>query len=95
MKLSKKIVPRWGFQPGTNIAIAIVAVSAKKEIVPRWGFQPATNIAIAIVAGEFVRRQYVVLHDAVNCFEDVSGLVALGWARSVMNSYFVMYEFIL
>jgi len=27
-KLAKKFVPRWGFQPGTNITITIVAVSA-------------------------------------------------------------------
>jgi hypothetical protein len=51
MKLSKKIVPRWGFQPGTNIAIAIVAVSAKKKLYPGGDFnrRPISRLLSSLV----------------------------------------------
>ena len=88
MKLSKKNCTQVGISTGDQYRDCNRRCVCEKKIVPRWGFQPATNIAIAIVAGEFVRRRYVVvLHDAVNCFEDVSGLVALGWARRGTISY--------
>jgi hypothetical protein len=48
--------------------------------------KPWHPIIIVDGCGEFIRRRYVgVVHDVVDCFDDVSGLVALGKCGKIIN----------